>query len=149
MALVVEKCPLEEVAERSAGAAWELGSRYSSSVGLGLHRDDAEAMAWYKKGAIAGDFRAEHNYAVMLQRQEDCAEALLWYEKSATQGNASSDHALGRLFHAGFQDSSGRRVRDLAKAKAYYTAALKRGWADAGPDLERLERDLHVLEDHS
>ena len=69
-------------------------------VGLGVHRDYAEAMRWFRKAADAGDTMAPVYVGNMYRDGEgvpaDPAEARRWFAKSAKAGNQ-----IGRMAVAG------------------------------------------------
>src|SRR5262249_51160851 len=84
---------LREAARKgSAEAMWHLGNFYAN--GLGVPRDQAEAVRWYIKGAEAGNLSAMRSLGWMYQNgwgaAKDLAEAVRWYRKSADAGNAEA-----------------------------------------------------------
>ena len=70
-------------------------------TGLGLARDDQEALKWYRKAADLGDSNAQYSLGVLYAQGRgvsmDEALALDWYRKAAEQGNARAIEALQRL----------------------------------------------------
>ena len=67
----------------------EFAVRYAD--GLGVQRDDAEAVRWYRRAAEQGDAFAQNNLGYMYENglgvQRDDAEAVRWYRRAAEQGD--------------------------------------------------------------
>ncbi|MGD0266543.1 MAG: caspase family protein [Candidatus Methylomirabilota bacterium] len=96
---------LREAARKgSAEAMWRLGTFYGG--GLGVPRDQAEAVRWNLKGAEAGSFSAMRDLGLMYQNgwgvTKDQAEALRWYRKSADGGNTDAMNDLGLAYANGW-----------------------------------------------
>ena len=64
-------------------------------------KDDAQAVAWYRKAADQGDANAQNNLGVMYENgrgvAKDDAQAVAWYRKAAGRGHAGAAQALRRL----------------------------------------------------
>ncbi|MBS0374948.1 MAG: SEL1-like repeat protein [Proteobacteria bacterium] len=77
-----------------------LGVLYGT--GIGVRRDAAEAVRWYRRAAEYGAPAAEFNLAFALQRGDgvlpDEHGAALWYERAANHGNAEAANNLGLLY---------------------------------------------------
>ena len=62
--------------------------------GRGVAKDEAEAVAWYRKAAVQGHAGAQFNLGVMLAQglgvAKDEAEAVAWFRKAAGQGHANA-----------------------------------------------------------
>ena len=58
--------------------------------GLGVAKDEAEAVKWYRKAAEQGNAYGQNNlgkmYANGLGVAKDEAEAVKWFRKAAEQG---------------------------------------------------------------
>jgi TPR repeat protein len=70
-----------------------LGWMYEN--GLGVTKDNSEAVRWYRKGAEAGDGNAMNNLGAMYQNGDgvsrDRNEAKLWYQRAIENSNTSDD----------------------------------------------------------
>jgi hypothetical protein len=78
-----------------------LGVMYENGR-AGLARDDAQAVAWYRRSAEAGgaagmEFLAEAYENGQGGTPKDAAQAIVWYRKSAELGNIAAQAALKRL----------------------------------------------------
>jgi hypothetical protein len=96
----------------------------------GAPRNEAEAIAWFRKAAFQGFARAQVNLGFMLERNDGIAakaakkEAAHWYHRAAVQGFAPGQHHLARLYATGDGLS-----RDLAQAVFWYTKAINQHYA--------------------
>ena len=84
-------------AQNSLGRAYELG--------LGVPRDDQQAVAWYRKAADQGSAAAQNNLGVMYWYGQgvsaDAQQAATWFRKAAEQGLAAAQSNLDALRAAG------------------------------------------------
>ena len=85
---------LRQLAEQGdAGAQFNLGAMYAK--GLGVARDYAEAIRWYRRAAKQGEARANFNLGVMYWNgrgvPQDQAAAIRWCTRSAEQGLALAE----------------------------------------------------------
>ena len=94
-------------AETKAKAeAGDVNSQYNLAVmyanGLGVLRDDKEAIEWYHKSAEQGFAAAQLNLGVMYANGQgvlqDDKEAVEWYRKAAEQGYAGAQLNLGVMY---------------------------------------------------
>ena len=144
-----------------AEAQFELGVDYR--WGLGVKRDEAEAMRWYRKAADQGLAKAQYNLAIAYDGgigvKEDTTEAVRWYRKAAEQGHLKAQFDLGmkqngaetvrwlskaaeqgliraqtNLGHAYLHGSSGVE-RDAAEAMRWFRKAADQGDTDAQYNL--------------
>ena len=73
--------------------------------GLGVAKDQVEAVTWYRKAAEQGDADAEFNLGRCLHEglgvKQDKAEAVKWTEKAAEQGIAEAQMMTGLNYWAG------------------------------------------------
>lgn len=80
--------------ESTIGAAYALG--------VGLKREPAEAVRWYRRAAERGSASAQFNLGYALQHGEgvaiDEAGAASWYARSAAQGNAQAANNLAAMY---------------------------------------------------
>ena len=82
-----------------ATAQWLLGCYYYGGVGVG--KDEKEAVKWYAKSAEQGFAKAQSLLGHCYQRgkgvDKDENEAVKWYTKAAEQGNEWAKKALEEL----------------------------------------------------
>jgi TPR repeat protein len=105
-----------------------LGVLYDN--GFGVPRDDAQAVAWYRKAADQGNAAAQSNLGRLYDNghgvPQDDARALSWYRKAAEQGDPIAQTSLGAAYE------TGRGVeRDLAQAAGWYRKAADQDHAPA------------------
>ena len=131
---------LTAAADGDAQAQFNLGVRYAN--GRGVPRNDAEAVAWYRKAAEQGNADAQNNLGWMYANgprilclyrcgvARDDGEAVAWYRKAAEQGSAIAQNNLGWMY------ANGRGVpQDDAEAVAWYRKAAEQGNAQAQTNL--------------
>ena len=110
------------VAESHLGAMCHLG--------LGMPRDDAEALNWLDKAAANGDADAQIDLAAMYRDGDgvtrDYAQALEWYRKAAARGIADAQFNLGVMIYNGYGVE-----RDYGEALSWFRLAATQGNADA------------------
>ena len=98
--------------------------------GLGVTKNDVEAVKWYKKAAEQGDANAQANLGLMYENgrgvKQDYNKAMTWYQKSAKQGNAIAQNNIGGLYFSG----SGVK-KDVNKGLEWVMKAAKQGLPDA------------------
>ena len=120
--------PLDEVKKRAEAndraAQSTLGYRYGS--GLGVPKDDAAAVKWFRKAAEQGNADGQKNlgtmYANGLGVAKDEAEAVKWYRKAAEQGNAYGQKNLGWMYENGLGVA-----KDEAEAVKWFRKAAEQG----------------------
>jgi tetratricopeptide (TPR) repeat protein len=96
--------------------------------GIGVPKDDAEAVRWYRQAAEQGEAKAQYNLGTMYDFgsgvPEDDAEAVRWYRQAADQGNVSAQEILGLMY------ANGAGVpEDLTEAFRWFSRAAARGHA--------------------
>lgn len=73
--------------------------------GIGVIKDEKEAVAWYRKSANQGNSDAQFNVGVMYENGRgvavDFAQANQWYRQASTQGDALAIGNLGMLYLRG------------------------------------------------
>ena len=73
--------------------------------GLGVAKDEKEAVVWYRKSAEQGNSLAQFNLGVMYENgrgtKVDFKEANEWYRKASQQGDALAIGNLGMLYLRG------------------------------------------------
>ena len=73
--------------------------------GLGVPKEHAEAVNWYRRAADQGYASAQSNLGLMYAKGEgvpkDDAEAVKWYRSAAEQGNATAQFNLSGMYLRG------------------------------------------------
>jgi uncharacterized protein len=86
-----------------ANSQFNVGLMYEQGIGVG--KDEKEAVAWYRKAAEQGNSNAQYNLAVLYENGRgtkiDFAKALQWYRKAAIQGDELAVGNLGMLYVRG------------------------------------------------
>ena len=116
--------------------------------GVGVSKDDTEAVKWYHKAADQGQAEAQWHLGGMCYKgmgvSQDYEEAARWYRKAADQGNADAQTMLGLMYSAG----KGVSQDDKEAIKWLRKAA---GQGDAGAQLTigmMYEDGMGVSKDH-
>jgi len=94
--------------KRSAEAKNALGMyMYARCLheGIGVSKDESEALKWYRRAAELGNPRAMNGVGVCYLEgtavPEDLGEALKWYRKAAALGETTAMTNLGHCYKAG------------------------------------------------
>jgi len=73
--------------------------------GIGVGKDEKEAVVWYGKSAAQGNAAAQYNLGVLYENGRgthiDYAKANEWYRKASVQGDALAVGNLGMLYVRG------------------------------------------------
>ena len=81
-----------------------LGLYYNN--GLGITRNDAAAVEWYKKSAVQGNSQAQLHLGNCYYNgqgvAQDCAQAVKWYQKAAERGYVYAQNNLGYCYYNGY-----------------------------------------------
>ncbi|MCX5772038.1 MAG: trypsin-like peptidase domain-containing protein [Candidatus Hydrogenedentes bacterium] len=109
-----------------------LGGMYDS--GLGVAKDEREAVSWYRKAAEGGHTGAMFNLGVMYYTgrgvAKDERETVSWFRKAAEGGNTGAMYNLGVMYDAG------RGVaKDEREAVSWYRKAAEGGHTGAMSNL--------------
>jgi len=103
---------------------------YMLSQGLGVGKNEREAIRWYEKAALKGDSDAQYNIGSMHETgrgtKQDFKKALEWYSRSAEQGNKFAQEKLASLYYNG----NGVEV-DYQKAIHWYSKSAEQGYSQA------------------
>ena len=98
--------------------------------GLGVEKDPAEAMKWYRRAAGDGDALAAFHIGSLYERglgvEQDFDAAATWYARAADGGNQAALTALAYLYERGLGVS-----RNFQQAEALYGAAERSRDSDA------------------
>jgi len=83
-----------------ADSQYNLGLMYEQ--GIGISKDETQAVGWYRKSSEQGNSNAQYNLAVLYENGRgtpvDFAQAHLWYRKALVQGDALAGGNLGMLY---------------------------------------------------
>ena len=115
-----------------AEAQFNLGAMFC--MGIGVARNDAEAVKWYRPAAEQGFAPAQHHLGFMYANgggvERDDAEAAKWCRSAAEQGHAVAQYDLGVIY------ANGRGVeRNDAGAAKWFRLAAEQGHAKAQGNL--------------
>jgi uncharacterized protein len=110
--------PLAEQGDPDAQAG--LGNLHLG--GYGVARDEAAAMAWFRKAAEQGHANGQFSLAGLYYGRKEYSPAALWYRRAAEQGNSLAQIRLARLYAEG----SGL-ARDDVQAFKWFAVAAMRG----------------------
>lgn len=119
-----------------AAAESELGLRYWS--GVGVAKDQAQALVWFHKAGEQGDRTAEVYLASAYNHGtgvcQDFTQAAFWLRRAAEQGDAESQWVLGNAYEFG------RGVpMDSGQAHTWIQKAADQNWTVAQWRIARLE----------
>ena len=102
--------------------------------GIYVKKDDAQAVAWWRKAAEQGNTWAQNRLGFCYLRgvgvKKDEAKAVEWYQKAANQKNAWAQNCLGNCYLLGWGVK-----KDEAKAVEWYRKAAEQKNADAQVNL--------------
>ena len=118
-----------------ADAQNEVGRYYQN--GIGVAKDDAEAVSWYRKAADQGHANAQDNLGWMYQNglgvEQNYIEAVSWYRTAADQGHANAQNNMGWMYQNGLGVT-----QDETEAVKWYRLAAKQGNTYAQNNLKKL-----------
>ena len=122
-----------------ATAQYSLGFMYN--LGIGVPKDDKEAVKWSRLAADQGIARAQYNLGNMYYKGEgvpkDFAEAVKWYRKAAEQGFAYAQSNLGLMYVRGESVP-----KDLVQAHVWWNIAGANGHENAKKNLAIIEKEM-------
>ena len=126
-------------AERGDAAAQvSLGQCYDK--GLGVEKDYAESVKWFRKAAEQDHARAQFNlggsYHSGIGVGKDYEEAVKWFRKAAEQDNANAQIGLGVCYY----DGNGVE-KNSAEAYAWWNLASKTD-KNAAETRDKLEKTM-------
>jgi TPR repeat protein len=97
------KAFLTAAKEGHADSQFNVASMYEHGIGVG--KDEKEAVVWYGKAASQGSAAAQFNLGVLYENGRgtkiDFAKANEWYRKASVQGDALAIGNLGMLYVRG------------------------------------------------
>jgi len=102
--------------------------------GIGIEKDEKQAVEWYKKAAAQGYAKAQCNLGVCYEKgtgiEKDEKQAFEWYKKAAVQGHATAQCNLGVCYEKGTGNE-----KDEKQAYEWYEKAAAQGYAVAQCNL--------------
>jgi TPR repeat protein len=109
---------MDAAEQGDATAQTNLGRCYGE--GIGVARDDRQAVRWYRMAAEKGDAQAQRQLSLHLEygigTDKDYTEAEKWCRRAAEQGNVDAQVRLAEYC-----------VNDLAEAFMWYRKAAEKG----------------------
>jgi hypothetical protein len=113
--------------------------------GLGVPANDARAERCYRSAAENGQRSAQLALGSLLEpsarTDQEWREVARWYRMAADAEHPAAMMALGKLHESGRGVDSSRHA-----ALALYQRALAAGYAEAAPDVRRLQGALATTE---
>src|SRR3989440_469855 len=123
-----------------AKAQYELGRAFFSGT-LGVAKDEAEAVKWFRKAAEQNVADAQFSLGVCYANgqgvPEDDAEAVKWFRKAAEQNLADAQYNLGVCY-----DSGEGVVKDEVEAYKCWLLAAGQGNDDAKYNMTIVENKM-------
>ena len=105
---------------------------------LGVAKDEAKAVTWYRKAAVQNDAEAQVNlglcYASGQGVAKDYVEAVKWFRKAAEQGHVKAQNNLGLCY-----DNGQGVAKDYVEAYKWWLLAAGQGDETAKKCLPALE----------
>ena len=132
---------LQKAADQGS-AAGEDGVGLLYARGLGVAKDEAKALEWFKKAGYAGDANAQVRLAAMYETGQggvtkDDKEAVKWWRWAADEGDLRAELRLGELYGAGRGVAA-----DPGEAVRWRRKAAEAGYAPAQFELGARYIDL-------
>lgn len=98
--------PLAVTEFRAAADAGHSDSQFNLGLmyeqGIGVTKDEKEALNWYLKASLQGNSNAQYNLAVLYENGRGCdvnfKEAHRWYREAVVQGDGLAVGNLGMLY---------------------------------------------------
>src|SRR6266481_3770679 len=123
-----------------AKAQYELARAFFSGT-LGVAKDEAEAVKWFRKAAEQNVADAQYNLGVCYANgqgvTEDAAEAVKWFRKAAEQNLADAQYNLGVCY-----DSGEGVAKDEVEAYKWWLLAAGQGNDDAKYNMTIVENKM-------
>src|SRR4029450_5307336 len=123
-----------------AKARYELGRAFFSGT-LGVAKDEAEAVKWFRKAAEQNVADAQFNLGVCYANGQgvtkDDAEAVKWFRKAAEQNLADAQYKRGVCY-----DSGEGVTKDEVEAYKWWLLAAGQGNDDAKHNMTIVENKM-------
>lgn len=92
-------------------------------IGLGVAKNENEALRWYRKVAEQGDITEQYRLGLKYEDAKDYAEAMKWYRMAAEQGDMAAQDKLGNMHYRGYGVE-----KNYTEAMKWYRKAAKQGY---------------------
>ena len=130
---------LQAATQGEIEAQVDLASIYAN--GVGVPKDEAKAVEWYRKAAGQGCAVAQRKLGIMYEEgtgvDKDYAKAIEWYQKAAVQ-----DDVQAQMFVASMYAAAKGVTKDDVRACAWLYVASYTGNQLASTALEKAEQRL-------
>lgn len=108
-------------------------------LGIGIPKDQGEALRWFRKAADRGEPQSERILGLLYETAgaglaRDDKQAVYWYGRAAEHGNAPAQAKLGQMYENG----AGGLPQDASRAVSWYLKAASQDDATAENDLGRM-----------
>jgi TPR repeat protein len=113
---------------------------YFLDQGLGVRKNAAQALLWYRRAARHGDLGAYSNVAISYRNAGNAKQATAWFQKAAEKGDAGASIDLAELL------LEANIKGNLAKAVRLLRAAIRSRYV-SDDERDRAARMLEKLED--
>jgi TPR repeat protein len=116
----------------SIAAQLNVGNYYDD--GLGVRRNRAAALYWYKRAYRRGDSSAAHNIGVLWRNEGNHGRSLYWFSRAVKMGDEESNLDIGKHFL--------RNENNPKRAIPYFKRVKPTGWVSevAAEEAKRLLR---------
>jgi len=78
---------------------------FMNAKGLGVKKDEAEAVKWYRRAAEQGHLNSQYNLGVIYAKgrgvEQDFGEAFSWYLRAAEQGDQTAQSTVAMMYLKG------------------------------------------------
>lgn len=117
-----------EAENGNIAAMSSLGFMYAK--GVGMEKNEQEAIYWYRKAAEQGHLNSQFNLGVMYAKgrgiEQNYTESFKWYKLAAEQGDVTAQSTLAKMYAKGIGTE-----KDLKQAANWYHRAAVKGHTDS------------------
>ena len=125
----------EEAAKDNIVAMSNLAFIYAK--GIGVKKDEGEALNWYLRAAEKGHLTSQYNLGVIFAKgrgvAQDYTQSCKWYKKAAEQGDMSAQATLAMMYSKGVGTE-----KNLKEAAHWYSQAASQGHVNSQFNLANL-----------
>ncbi len=119
---------LKEANNGNVVAMSNMGFIYAK--GIGVEKNEAEALAWYKKAAEKGHLTSQYNLGVMYSKgrgtTQDFGKSFKWYKLAAKQGDVMAQATVAMMYAKGIGTE-----KNYVEAVNWYERAAVKGHANS------------------
>ena len=130
---IMKQCRIAE--QGNVQAQNQLGVMYA--YGLGVPKDEIQALKWFLRAAAQNDIQAECNIGILCinlnSKIGSYADAAQWFTKAANHGSITAENYLGMMYMNGLG-----YTKNYIKAFQWYRKAALRGHAEAQNNLANM-----------